>query len=301
MTDVSLSSAEQDLLNQGLKCSAPLKPSSVLLDSFTSHIENIFNRCRLENFATITLETTNIIKSFLRHQTTKFGSSSSVIKSLLNKINVNNLLVTKAYKGNCTVIMRMSDYICKTEDFLNSTDFDRTPKDLIPGFLKKVNSTIKQNKDILQLFNFKIDWLISSVPVTPLLYSLPKIHKPGIPVRPIVSFVGTSAHGLSSFLGDVFQRHLDYRSEFSIKNSSELVHQIKDLKFPEGATMVSFDIVNLYPSTPPVEAAELINQLLAFSDLSDDVGSSLSALLKVCLEQNFFKFNNRFYIQKKTA
>ncbi|XP_044753724.1 uncharacterized protein LOC123313085 [Coccinella septempunctata] len=194
--------------------------------------------------------------------------------------------------------MRKSDYICKTEDFLNSTDFDTTPKDLTPGFLKKVNSTIKQNKDILQLFNFRIDWLTSSVPVTPLLYSLPKIHKPGIPVRPIVSFVGTPAHGLSSFLCDVFQRHLDNRSEFSIKNSSELVHQIKDLKFPEGATMVSFDIVNLYPSTPPVEAAELINQLLAFSDLSDDVVSSLSALLKVCLEQNIFKFNNRFYIQK---
>jgi hypothetical protein len=41
--------------------------------------------------------------------------------------------------------------------------------------------------------------LYSSDGLSPRFYGLPKIHKPGIPLRPIVSFVNSPTYGVSSF------------------------------------------------------------------------------------------------------
>ena len=44
-----------------------------------------------------------------------------------------------------------------------------------------------------------------SVPQPPKLYGLPKLHKPGIPMRPIVSFCGSPTYQLSKYLTTILQ------------------------------------------------------------------------------------------------
>ena len=38
----------------------------------------------------------------------------------------------------------------------------------------------------------------------PRIYGLPKIHKPNLPLRPLVSFIGSAVYELSKFLKKVF-------------------------------------------------------------------------------------------------
>ena len=47
--------------------------------------------------------------------------------------------------------------------------------------------------------------LTCSVPQPPKLYGLPKLHKPGTPMRPIVSFCGSPTHQLCKYLTTILQ------------------------------------------------------------------------------------------------
>ena len=45
--------------------------------------------------------------------------------------------------------------------------------------------------------------LYSSDGLCPRFYGLPKIHKPGIPLRPIVSFVNSPTYAISGYLARI--------------------------------------------------------------------------------------------------
>ena len=80
----------------------------------------------------------------------------------------------------------------------------------------------------------------------PRMYGLPKIHKPEIPLRPIVSCVNTFAYDLSAHLADILSP-LTGKSDYTVTNSSHYNGSIYEQK--DGAAMgspVSTVIVNLY-------------------------------------------------------
>ena len=72
----------------------------------------------------------------------------------------------------------------------------------------------------------------------PLLYGLPKVHKPGTPLRPIVSFVNSPTYvsTLSPLVG---------RSTSHVRNSTEFASFITGKLIHQEMTMVSFDAVSL--------------------------------------------------------
>ena len=72
-------------------------------------------------------------------------------------------------------------------------------KNLVLCIEKRLNDIIwKQFKTDKILF-FMYKCLCSCDSALPHIYSLPKIHKPNLPLRPIVSFVGSATHELSKF------------------------------------------------------------------------------------------------------
>jgi len=54
------------------------------------------------------------------------------------------------------------------------------------------------------------------------MYGLPKVHKPGIPLRPIISSIGTFSYNLGKFLVQVIQP-LTF-NEYTLSNSSNFVN-----------------------------------------------------------------------------
>ena len=57
--------------------------------------------------------------------------------------------------------------------------------------------------------------------VTPKIYNLPKLHKSGIPLRLVVSFIGAPTYQISKFLVNVLSPLLTY--DFSLNNSKHFV------------------------------------------------------------------------------
>ena len=77
------------------------------------------------------------------------------------------------------------------------------------------------------------------------VYGLPKIHKVGVPLRPIVSFVNSATYELSKYLCSVLSPFLNYNG-FSVRNSFEFVSFVTALKCCENDVMVSFDVSSLF-------------------------------------------------------
>ncbi|KAG8236617.1 hypothetical protein J437_LFUL012809 [Ladona fulva] len=66
-------------------------------------------------------------------------------------------------------------------------------------------------------------------PVPPRLYGLPKIHKEGVPLRPIVSAINSPNYLLARYLAKLLTPHVG-KSIRHVKNSAEFVKTISQLK-----------------------------------------------------------------------
>nr|VZH89098.1 unnamed protein product [Spirometra erinaceieuropaei] len=131
-------------------------------------------------------------------------------------------------------------------------------------------------------------------------YGLPKVHKQGVPLCPIVSLRGTPNFGLSKWL---YQRlcFLTKDSEWTVKSAEEFLTRIKHLEVEADEVMLSFDVISLFTSIPPALAIDTIDDFLR--EKYDETDQQLKRahiieLLELRLK-TFFTFNGQVYEQKK--
>ena len=79
-------------------------------------------------------------------------------------------------------------------------------------------------------------------------YGLPKIHKPGIPLRPITSCVNAPTYNVSRHLVSILSPLLE--EKYSVTNSVVFAQRVRDQPIAEDEIMVSFDVVALFMSIP---------------------------------------------------
>jgi hypothetical protein len=219
------------------------------------------------------------------------------LKSINSKVKNNDLVITKADKGGTTVILERNEYIVKVEDFIKKNNFESTKIDPTVKFNALLRKKIKDSKG---LFN---DWekkfLTQMNPQTPRLFGLPKLHKDGTPIRPVVSSINAPAHKLSYKINSLFRNFTSFKPKYSVKNSIDLIEKLSKVKVPDNARLVSFDVTNLFTSVPVQESLLLAGKILDDTQFQEpSVREELKTLLKACTDQNFFKFNGSTYIQK---
>ena len=134
----------------------------------------------------------------------------------------------------------------------------------------------------------------------PLLYGLPRVHKPGIPLRPIVSFVNSPTYQLSKHLVSILSP-LVGKSASHVRNSSEFATFIAGQSLPNGTVLVSFDVVSLFTNVPVDLAVKVAHERLSL-DTSLVERTALSAeqvvnLLRFCLDATFLAYRGEFYQQ----
>ena len=134
----------------------------------------------------------------------------------------------------------------------------------------------------------------------PLLYRLTKVHKPGVPLRPIVSFVSSPTYELSKFLAGLLAPIVGLTSS-NIRNSRAFVEFIRSQTIPKEEILVSFDVVSLFTCIPTNLAVQVAHRKLE-SDASLPKRTSLSVnnitdLVSLCLDATFLSFRGKMYQQ----
>ena len=217
--------------------------------------------------------------------------------------NLDTVLFLKADKGNSTIIMDKEQYNEKIETMLSDSvtyvklKSDPTRKTELE--LNKFISSLHKKKKIDSQQSFALK---SSNATAPRLYGLPKIHKPGIPLRPIVSFVGSPTYNLSKFLANILSPLIG-NTEQHVQNSLRFLEDLKNYSIDDDESMVSFDVISLFTNVPIKLALEIAERRLKLFDT--DHLSSFSKLsineictgLNLCLKATYFIYNNQYYKQ----
>ena len=81
-----------------------------------------------------------------------------------------------------------------------------------------------------------------------MIYGLPKIHKPDIPLRPNVACIGSPTYNLSKFVISP----LSGQGDSFIKDSKHFGDEIKDIRLSPDEILVSFDVKSLFTNIPAV-------------------------------------------------
>ena len=115
----------------------------------------------------------------------------------------------------------------------------------------------------------------------PRLTGYPKIHKNDVPLRGVVSFIGSPYENVAKTLVPIL-RKLQGRSGHYVKNSIELKEKMKGWTIQRDEILVSYDVEKLYPSIPIQKALDLIENLLKCKpDLQEITTMSVQSIMKL--------------------
>jgi len=155
-----------------------------------------------------------------------------------------------ADKGRVTVVMDKTDYYIKMDALVNDKQtYEVTKRDPTPAPQHKLNSKLLDLKktDVIDIQRY--NRLRCRVPQPPKPYGLPKLHKPNIPIRPIVSFCGSPTYQLSKYLTTVLKPLTD-ESRHKVQSTENFIDAIKTVQVPDDYKLVSFDVKSLFTSIP---------------------------------------------------
>ena len=218
-----------------------------------------------------------------------------------------NILIQKADKGGSIVVLNTIDY----EDKMKTMLSDAVTYTEIPC-INLIEAKTQIDKIIGQLFNFDYiskkqnKFLTRCTPKIPILYGLPKIHKKNWPLRPIVSQINSPAYQLNKYLD-----YLLTTAEKCIPNLLQdttkflqIIHTLQPLS--DNCILFTIDVTSLYTVLPHELVINYVEEmysetLLNWNKYTPDIkpipGSLIKEIIKIILNQTFFSFNNKTYLQ----
>ena len=130
-----------------------------------------------------------------------------------------------------------------------------------------------------------------------ILYGLPKTHKTNIPMRPILSTIGTFNYKLAKFLVPLLAPFT--KSEYSVNNSFEFADEISTDRRANISVMASFDVTSLFTSIPLDGTVALCLDLLYSSkDSAPTINKrDMELILNLAVKESLFLFNGTLYKQ----
>ena len=160
-----------------------------------------------------------------------------------------NIHITRPDKGKGVVIMNKTDYDQKMMEILADTSKFRILKTEIASHILKLEDKLNRILRGLKgtIGEFVYSELYSSGSRPGYIYGLPKIHKPNIPLRPIISSIGTFNYNLAKFLVRILKPLTS--NEFNILNSASFIRDLC-LRPSNHVVMASFDVVSLFTNIP---------------------------------------------------
>ena len=291
-----LDKTETQVLSYGLKHS--VTPKRIPTEAIVSSVEAVLSRQR---------ELSESAKDNIRSRIASTIQSASLPDSNLTKDERQalkrlktdeNIVILPADKGRVTVVMDKTDYYDKMDALVNDKQtYQVLKRDPTPALQRKLNSKLLDLKKTDAIDIQRYNRLRCRVPQPPKLYGLPKLHKPNIPMRPIVSFCGSPTYQLSKYLTTVLKPLTD-ESRHKLQSTENFFDAIKTVQVPDDYKLVSFDVKSLFTSIPLQLALDCTETAINNSTIELPLPTDdLMDLLNLCLTSTYFQYNGKHYKQ----
>ena len=172
------------------------------------------------------------------------------LRALKRLKNDDTIVILPADKGRVTVVMDKSEYYEKMSHLVEDRNtYLELNSDPAPALARSLNKKLLELEKKEYFNGYEYKRLRCSAPQSPKLYGLPKLHKPQIPMRPIVSFCGSPTYQLSKYLARILQP-LTNASIHKLQSTENFINSIKTIHIPDSYKLVSFDVKSLFTSIP---------------------------------------------------
>ena len=200
--------------------------------------------------------------------------------------------------------MNNEDHTKKAEDLLKQQTYRSINSDPTMRLKDKLIILLKSIKAEGRLKEEVYKSLCPTGAGSPMFYGLPKIHKVGMPLRPIVSSFGTVTHETSKEL-DRILKPLAGMSPHHVQNKQGFLEQIKDIQLHPAQCMMSYDVKALFTSVPTQPATNIIIKLLEedqeLQHRTPMFVDNIICLLEFCLNSTYFMFQGKYFEQVEVA
>ena len=275
-----------------------MTPKRIPTEAIVSSVEAVLSRQR---------ELSESAKDNIRSRIASTIQSPSLPDSNLTKDELQalkrlktdeNIVILPADKGRVTVVMDKTDYYDKMDALVNDKQtYQVLKRDPTPALQRKLNSKLLDLKKTDAIDIQRYNRLRCRVPQPPKLYGLPKLHKPNIPMRPIVSFSGSPTYQLSKYLTTVLKPLTD-ESRHKLQSTENFIDAIKTVQVPDDYKLVSFNVKSLFTSIPLQLALDCTETAINNSTIELPLPTDdLMDLLNLCLTSTYFQYNGKHYKQ----
>ena len=223
--------------------------------------------------------------------------------SLLRELGKDkSLIVCSPDKGREVVLLNRTDYINKMNAILSDgSKFKKiTEKDPFRETIAhedRINRFLNKLKDNSIISSQQYDNLYASGSAPGTLYGLPKVHKPDLPIRPILAAYKTASYKVAKYLLPLLEPITT--NAYTLKNSYAFYSDITSFN-SSNSFMVSFDIESLYTNIPVNETIDIVCNKLFSSNNSTYHGynkAQFKQLLSLTIDNTAFTFNSTLYQQ----
>lgn len=209
-----------------------------------------------------------------------------------------DVVVTQADKGGGVIIMDKIEYVRKMEEMLSdAATYEKKPA----GFTSKSSTAFNQQARKLLKKSDKgkhLLHLLEEAPTAPRMRGLPKVHKEGLPMRPITSGIGSAPHKIAKILAKPLSSVLGAVSDAHLRNTADMMERLQEVDFSDKC-LASFDVKSLFTNVPVHGALDVIKSVVDKMDGSELPlpKSDYVNLVSLCMHFGAFVFNGVEYTQ----
>ena len=217
------------------------------------------------------------------------------LKALKDLKKDDTIVILPADKGKAVVLLDSLEYHNKINELVSDNSKFQKIKSKNP--ITKIEKELKQ---MIKKVGLEKEVMIKEHCKPPHIYGLPKVHKEGVPLRPVVSCIGSSVHPLAKYLAKILNP-LQNRIPSNIKNSMDFITKIKDLDIADNTRLVSLDVVSLFTSVPVQPALEVLREALTNDNTLQErtklTVDQILELTSLCVNNTVFTYKDTFYKQ----
>ena len=211
------------------------------------------------------------------------------------------LVFRKADKGSVIVVENVEDYIRNGREHLADPQvyqrLDRDGRELAQAIKQAVKLRLRRLHNAGRLTEEQYKYCLPLPKVRPgRLYFLKKIHKRPHGIRLIVSSCANATENTSQFV-DICLQPMAKKLPSYIRDSTDFLNKIKNLKISPGAILASLDVVSLYTNIPHKEGIASVHKATLESESPRVEAATLAELTKIVLKNNILEFAGENFLQ----
>lgn len=220
-------------------------------------------------------------------------------KTLQKLKNRDDIVIKPADKGGQVCVWDKNMYIEEGYKQLGDGQFyEKLERDITADIQKDITTEIDGYIDKGKLPRYAKNLLVRN-PRCSKFYMLPKIHKVGIPGRPIVSNISCPTYQISKFLSGILKPFVKSTPSF-IRDTTHLLQKLQDFQFSsdsENNVLFTMDVKGLYTNIPNEDGLRALSHYLNSSNNVNIDTDCILRLAELVLTLNCMEFDGKYFKQ----